>query len=578
MSVDPILLVNRNGRPSLYSAGRWGARGDGVTDDTAAFVSAANYAQSQGVNFVVAPAGTYHCPGMDSDDMGGLYIVGDGVSFTSTTYVAAFSIEQWAQLNRDTKGNVAPTHGMISFEMDGPYTNEWTTLFPFFKSLGITAGCAISNEAVTAVGGAPWLKEMYRHGWEILSHSDTHADFRTLSEAEIRTECENSLTLISSITGTSENIGFVYPYHYRNEATDDVCRCYFLNGRAGGSLETIDVDAPQNWVVQSALLDDILATGAMSDDVRYVLDSVARGNRKLRFYFHATSAYAADLEDYHAALTEIVEYARSIGIQIVNPTTNHHSWQMLPDPYFDRTDWSTANVTRDTTVKYHGSASYKMDSATPIYSRISTPCKVDIARPGLFAVVKASFRYKCASDVTFAAGYGIFWSCTAYQRVINSVTQEVAAGGSDLKMSHPWPNSGTTITAGDWEKVECLLLVPANMGSLTVNLRLNNITPNPALYIDELRWDVVDYISCRKIETTLNGTTGRSLYVGCHPSMCSVTVVPKATLAGRIYVTDSADYITIYSTDAADSGDIDVLIKPLESYQSLPELDSQVLL
>lgn len=556
----------------------YGAKGDGTTDDTAAFIAAANYAVSQGVNVIVAPAGTYHCPDMTSDDMSGVYIVGDGVLFTATTYVAAWTVDQWIARGSQGRGNVGAQNGMISFEIDGSYPNSWSKLFPFTKSLGIVLGNAVQTADVTS-GDAPWIKEFFRHGWEILSHSDTHADFTGLTESEIVTECETSFGILEAIIGedNARNMGFVYPEHLRNEATDDVCRRYFTRGRAGASSETVSVDGSYNWAVPSYLLDDILNSGAMTAPVKNAIDMCAKANRYVRFYFHAAVNYDTNYELYHTALTEIVEYARSLGVKIVLPSQGNYDNQLMPDPYFDSTNWDTLLCARDTNVKYHGAASYSMDSVGADNGRITATQWIEASRPGHFAVVKASFRYKCASDLTVTAGNGIHWSITGVQRNISyDMSRSNITGGTDLQMSHHWPLSGTTIPAADWGKVESILLLPPQIEAIYPNLRLNLITANPTLYIDELRWELVDYITCRKISTTLNGTTGRKLFVGCHPSMVAVTVVPKATLAGRVYVTTSAAYVGVYSTDAADSGAIDVLIHPLESYYELPDLDSQV--
>lgn len=61
----------------------WGARGDGVTDDTAAIEAARDAALALGMNTLHFPAGTYVAS--PSLDLGGLTVVGDGVSFAGPT-------------------------------------------------------------------------------------------------------------------------------------------------------------------------------------------------------------------------------------------------------------------------------------------------------------------------------------------------------------------------------------------------------------------------------------------------------------------------------------------------------------
>jgi peptidoglycan/xylan/chitin deacetylase (PgdA/CDA1 family) len=575
MSQDPILLVGRDARPSLFSAGRYGANPDGVTDSTAAFIAAAAYATSQGVDFIVCPAGTYHCPGMTCDDMGGVYIVGDGVTFTPTTYVAAFTVRDWVE--RSAEGPPAE-RGMIAIECDDAYPSEWQYLFPLSKELGIPLGSAVITSKYTA-GNAPWLKEMHRHGWELLSHTDTHDSLATATAEEIHTECATSLAIIQAITG-KDKVAFVYPGHERNVASDMICRNYFTNGRGLSITHSHHSSAPQQWLLTSTALDTILSDVGAAAETEFTeaflqrLDSIATGNQSALFFMHFQSGDATDQKKL-LGLRKLVAHCKARGIRIVRPSELYPSTQLIRNPHANA-GWTLngTGLSLDETTGYFAGKSIKYVNASAgnFYFKHNVP--IHIARPGHFAVVKASFRYKAPSDVTVGAGLGLSWLLEGDQRKFT------AAGASDSSLAlsatawtRLYPLTGTTIAAAaDWTLVEAILLIPPELISFKLVLNGNTITAPDGIWFDELRCELMDYVTSRTIVTTINGTSQRKIYPGIAAGYYGVVASPQSVHTGPIRIAPSGAACFLYSATAGDLGAVAVTFFPRSSYVALDDL------
>lgn len=94
----------------FISAKAYGAKGDGVTDDTASINAAIATAIANGNSMVYMPCGTYLNSGLSSDSTS-ITFVGDGSTFTGSTY----PILDWAQLvDNGIVGNTSDFNASIT--------------------------------------------------------------------------------------------------------------------------------------------------------------------------------------------------------------------------------------------------------------------------------------------------------------------------------------------------------------------------------------------------------------------------------------------------------------------------------
>ena len=84
-------------------------------------------------------------------------------------------------------------------------------------------------------------------GWEMMSHSHTHALIATLPDAEMRVEFSKSKDWIEANLTDAECRGFIYPASSRNTDTDTVAYEYFEYLRRSGDIEQRTLNTKYKW-------------------------------------------------------------------------------------------------------------------------------------------------------------------------------------------------------------------------------------------------------------------------------------------------------------------------------------------
>ena len=530
------------------------------TDATSVFVSASVTALAEGRNFIKVAPGYYNCPGMTSDDMGDVYIVGDGVTFTSTTYVASFSHNDYITRNFKAS-NEGIKRGAIAFELDDALMSHWTMVFPWSKRMNVPIGAVWHEGQVSA----PWIKEAWRHGWEIISHGYSEESFTAITVAEAEAQAVASLDLIEAITGTRENVSFVYPQHHRNATLDSALSKYFTRGRGVASWAIKPSEGGDTWLTSSALLDPEITAGTLTQKVKDALNAVASSNGRLVMYFHGdTGNLAVRLE----AMTKIVNYARGLGIHIDKPSAVNGVSSISPDPYIKTaTEWvpiasATTLFSRDTTHTYGGSThSYKATSVGAWGNQdLAYRDYIPLARKnGCFTVIRGSFRVHAPTGGTVSSGSGFLFRLGGEVRNLDGTYTYPGL----KEMSGRYPTSGTAIPTQTWERVARTLVFGADITQIKPYITLWNLNATSnSMWVSDIRFDVMDFAPTISFTATLNGTTGVAIRSGIYAvNRYAITVTPKASVAGRLYVeTDTADKITVKSTDAADTASVTVVV------------------
>lgn len=577
----PLKLVAVPGSPGFYTLSEFAAgeqfeaeaikvhsaAADGITDDTARFVAAANEAIAAGTNFVVAPRGTYHCPGMTSDDMGGVYIVGD-VKFTADTYVAAFSPAELARNAVRAQRTPKAGSGMIAIEIDDAANAHWTSLFPVCKDLGIVLGTAWPTNYVR-----PWIKEVYRHGWELIAHGHDHEDFTLLTEAQLETVCQASVAAISAITGNSDDIGLVVPSHFTNATVLKICKKYFVRGRYRAQVLSHTADEPSAWDV-GAIPQTVWFDNGLTTRMKQYLRNIAATNGRAVFYFH----YIAHDETLLQNFRDFVEYAQELGISIEQPKRVCGNSMVSTDPFFEDTaQWVLDTPTKlswDTTRSFHGTRSLKVHhTGTGISGLVRFRFGSELSLPVVseFLAVRFSFRYYAEAPVNFSTSYsagGIRINGSGSVRTTDM--EDVTINLSEWVPRYP--TSGGELPISTWDKISMIAYVAPDRRYFFPWWRIDNLGEgHTPFWIDDFRIELVDKVPAIKGTVTLNGTTGVVEYVPLmNLSSCSVVLSPKASVAGRLYHTVSGNALSVFSTDATDTTQsVEYTILPGISYQTL---------
>ena len=510
----------------------------------AGFIAKASEVAATGRTTLRVAPGTYDVPDIHPDDVSNLYLVGDGVTLTGTPYpnLYPFTSAEWVG-RASARANEGSQSGVIAFELDDALPIQWQKIFPVTKELGIGIGVSWPTG-----NGARWIKEAWRHGWEIMAHGHNHETFGTIPIADVETICQQSVAAISAITGSAESIALIYPEHSRNAETDRVCSKYFIRGRGQAGGSSLSRDTPNPWMTSAYFLDS-----AYNEDMKRAIDAVARTNGRLVFYCHAgltTWQNTADL------LRQITRRARALGVRIDLPSNVYPSRRLTPDAYFelDPTKWSIpAPLSLDTERAYKGTSSVKFTAATSgtTHGTLSWPQHIPHAsRPGRFGVYRASFRYWADSTITMSTTYGARFGTAG-----NTV------GMDGLLTTGPLLDVGavvaTSLPAAQWDRKSAYFILGPDIVSFSPVLKFYYVAANSVFWLDEVKLDAVRSVSSLSYTATLNGTAGVKISTGLYrPAAYPAAVTPLGAVAGRLYVTAAVegDTLTVYSTDAADVG------------------------
>lgn len=536
--------------------------------DKAAVIAAALAAKNAGRLEVTMAPGLYRLDGVTVADVHGRYLVGDGVEFTPGSFVYPFRTGEIA--NRTNNAPRSTGQGRIAIEIDDALTNHWTHIFPATKKLGITMGAAWHTDA-----GGGWIPEAHRHGWEVIAHMPYDLDWRTVPLSELETAAVSCANAIKTAIGTTEGIGFVYPRHNRNSETDRVLSKYFTRGRGHNDPIMYRQGEGHPWLTSAYFLDPRFVGGKMDQVLKELLRQVAAQNGDMVFYMHSGNETHA-LEQIQA-LTEFVSFARSLGIQFVNPGQIWGNKNAIPDPYLnDVSRWTIDGAfSWDETTKYHGTRSAKFTpGATGNHGGsllVRNPYLPTLApRDGMFGVYRLSARIKTAGATIPGTPNGVRFNMSSIYRRITGETPVSGIGGGAT--SWLLPASGTTIPPMEWVRIQALTYIGPASNTAQPSLYVQNIAGGSApIWVDEMKMELVGYVPEIVLRGTLNGTANHAVDSQIHDlARHRYTVIPDSTPKGVVTsaVADGHRLLT-KSTDPADTMGYTVIIKPGGKYHDM---------
>lgn len=193
---------------------------------------------------------------------------------------------------------------MVSFYLDDGYQNDYDIVYPKAKSLNIPVTICLFN--TSALLNTPErLEELRNNGWEIHSHTATHAELNTLTLEQQKKEM---LDNILHFKGLGIDLkGICYPKGYTNGNTLKASREYFEAGMS--SIPGINQSPIDTYFIKRDLTDttDMAAMKARVDKIK------ADGKGWLVFYSHSNIFHQN--ETVKNRYFEMMDYVKNSGVE-----------------------------------------------------------------------------------------------------------------------------------------------------------------------------------------------------------------------------------------------------------------------
>lgn len=130
--------------------------------------------------------------------------------------------------------NIVPlSRPIVSITYDDYFSSIYDTVFPMFQERGLTGTAYLSTQDLGKPDTltAPEINEMHDYGFEIGSHTVTHAHLPFISSSLVDTELSQSKADIESFTGITP-INFASPYGEYNDAIKEQIKTYYRSHRS----------------------------------------------------------------------------------------------------------------------------------------------------------------------------------------------------------------------------------------------------------------------------------------------------------------------------------------------------------
>ena len=144
-----------------------------------------------------------------------------------------------------TRGTAFPRSGvpLITFVFDDGNDSDYLVARSIFAEQGVVACSAITTDWINRPGylAAEQIIGLRDAGWEIMAHTATHPNLRSLSSAQVEVELSRSKKTLEDLGLSIKNL--VYPYNKSNEMVRAVARRFYRSGRGGtNAVNGADVD------------------------------------------------------------------------------------------------------------------------------------------------------------------------------------------------------------------------------------------------------------------------------------------------------------------------------------------------
>jgi peptidoglycan/xylan/chitin deacetylase (PgdA/CDA1 family) len=124
------------------------------------------------------------------------------------------------------------TRGVVTIAFDDSEQSQYVNAYPLMKARGLVGTFYVITNFIGDGSHltVAELQDLQANGNEIGSHSESHPDFVSLTEDQIRAECSGSKQILQSDGLTVNN--FAYPYGDHNDFTDSIVSQYYRSIRS----------------------------------------------------------------------------------------------------------------------------------------------------------------------------------------------------------------------------------------------------------------------------------------------------------------------------------------------------------
>jgi peptidoglycan/xylan/chitin deacetylase (PgdA/CDA1 family) len=122
---------------------------------------------------------------------------------------------------------------LITFVFDDGYDTDYLVARDVFAEQGAIACSAITTDWINTPGhlSSDQIRGLRDAGWEIMAHTATHPNLRSLAPAQVEDELSRSKAALEGLGVAARNL--VYPYNKSSESVRKIARAYYRSGRGG---------------------------------------------------------------------------------------------------------------------------------------------------------------------------------------------------------------------------------------------------------------------------------------------------------------------------------------------------------
>jgi len=122
---------------------------------------------------------------------------------------------------------------LITFVFDDGYDTDYLVARDVFADQGAVACSAITTDWINTPGylSSDQIRGLRDAGWEIMAHTATHPNLKSLAPAQVEDELVRSKAALEEMGITVKNL--VYPYNKSSESVRGIARAYYRSGRGG---------------------------------------------------------------------------------------------------------------------------------------------------------------------------------------------------------------------------------------------------------------------------------------------------------------------------------------------------------